>query len=324
MAFIGDNAVAATSAVAADRVLVVRAADGKLVKVLASDLANSLGAIPTGPYVLDGLAAAPTAPPEGDVSIYSRVRAGRPMVDVMSGSGRDYPLQPFLGLNRVSMWLPNTTTTITIWGMPITSVGVVSTPTLAATNLLASASRWRQTSAATANAAAENRCAQTVVWRGNAAGLGGFQFVARVAIPLSSTNGRGFFGLTSSTGAIATTQVPSALTNCAGFAWNATETTLRWQVNDASGVATRTDLGANFPSVSTAALYSMFIFCRANDDRIRYRIVREDTGDILDGESTTDIPTNTTFMTPHLYMNNGGDAAAVAYESTGVYIEKDT
>jgi hypothetical protein len=92
----------------------------------------------------------------------------------MRPSGRDFPLQPHFGVNRIANWSPSTGTTITTEGMPITSVGTVSHPTLAAKNLAASIRRWRLTSAATAGAAAEERSAGWVCWRGNADGLCGF------------------------------------------------------------------------------------------------------------------------------------------------------
>lgn len=90
------------------------------------------------PTVLPGLAAAPSPPSAGKASVYARSRAGAPWIDVMRPSGRDFPLQPHFGVNRIATWSPSVSTTITTEGMPITSVGTVSHPTLAATNLAAS------------------------------------------------------------------------------------------------------------------------------------------------------------------------------------------
>lgn len=275
-----------------------------------------------GAVDLPAVSAVPSAPPADTVAFYGRKRAGRMYLDVMGPSGRDYPVMPHLGVNGVKGWIPETSTTIRVWGMPVTSVGTVSTPTLASTNLLTSTHRWRLASAATANSAAENRCAQNVVWRGNAAGLGGFTFFARVGFATLSTNCRGLFGLASVTTAISTTQVPSALQNFIGFTWDATETTLRFQ-HAAAATPTRIDLGSNFPTNNTAAFYTMYIQCHPNGSSIFYRIVREDTGNVAEGEVTTNIPASTQFLTPHLYMNNGGDAAAVAFDCARMLIETD-
>lgn len=265
----------------------------------------------------------PSAPPSGFLALYGRLRHTRPYLEVQGPAGRDESLQPFLGLNRVVMHLPENGTTIRTWGIPNTNVGTISHPTLASSSFANSIRRWRNTSAGTANSAAENRCNQTTVWRGNAAGLGGFTFITRVSLATLTANCRGFFGLTSATGAISTTQVPSNLTNCIGFGWDSGETTLRFQHNDGSGAATRVDLGASFPTNNTAAVYTMFVYSARNGSEIAYRIVREDTGDVADGAVSTNIPSNTTFLTHHLHMNNGGDAAAVAFDCSGIYVESD-
>jgi hypothetical protein len=58
-------------------------------------------------------------------------------------------------------------------GLPITLVGIFSTPTLAAATGMR---RWRLTSAATADSAAEQRSVGRAYWRGDAAVLRGWTF----------------------------------------------------------------------------------------------------------------------------------------------------
>ena len=123
----------------------------------------------------------------------------------MRPSGRDFPLQPHFGVNRIANWSPSTGTTVTAEGLPITSVGTVSTPTLAATNLATSMRRWRLTSAAVVDSVADQRSAGWACWRGNAAGLGGWTFVTRISLTTLQATGMGFFGLYGSTAALATT-----------------------------------------------------------------------------------------------------------------------
>ena len=162
-------------------------------------------------------------------------------------SGGDFPLQPHFGVNRIANWSPSTSTTVTTEGMPITSVGTVSTPTLAATTLATSMRRWRLTSAATADLAAEQRSAGWACWRGNAAGLGGWTFVTRISLTTLQATGMGFFGLYGSTAALATTLTLSAVVNCIGIGFQR-GTHTRWQLvsNDASGAPTLIDMGASF------------------------------------------------------------------------------
>ena len=158
-----------------------------------------------------------------------RSRAGAPWIDVMRPSGRDFPLQPHFGVNRIANWSPSVSTTITTEGLPITSVGTVSHPTLAATNLAASMRRWRLTSAAVVDSVADQRSAGWACWRGNAAGLGGWTFVTRISLTTLQATGMGFFGLYGSTAALATTLTLAAAINCIGIGFQR-GTHTRWQL----------------------------------------------------------------------------------------------
>lgn len=140
------------------------------------------------PTILPGPVAAPSAPPARKAYVYARNRAGAPWIDVMRPSRRDLPLQPHFGVNRIANWSPSVTTTINTEGLPITSVGTISAPTLAATDLAASVQRWRLTSAAVVDPPAEQRSAGWACWRGNAAGLGGWTFVTRISLTTLSCN----------------------------------------------------------------------------------------------------------------------------------------
>ena len=203
------------------------------------------------PTILSGLGAAPSAPPSGKAAVYARNRAGAPWIDVMRPSGRDFPLQPHFGVNRIANWSPSVTTTITTDGLPITSVGTVSTPTLAATNLAASMRRWRLTSAALVDSVADQRSSGWACWRGNAVSLGGWTFVTRTTLTTLQGAGMGFFGLYGSTAALATTLMLATVINCIGIGFQR-GTHTRWQLvtNDGTGAPTLTDMGACLPCLS--------------------------------------------------------------------------
>ena len=275
------------------------------------------------PTILPGLSAAPSAPPSGKAAVYARNRAGAPWIDVMRPSGRDFPLQPHFGVNRIANWSPSVTTTITSEGLPITSVGTVSHPTLAATNLAASMRRWRLTSAAVVDSAAEQRSAGWVCWRGNAAGLGGWTFVTRISLTTLQATGMGFFGLYGSTAALATTLTLAAAINCIGIGFQR-GTHTRWQLvaNDGTGAPTLTDMGASF-TIATSGVLTLFIAAPPNASSVWVRVVDEVSGAVFEQEITADLPANTQFLSPRLFMNNGATAASVAYDCSGVYVETD-
>ena len=266
---------------------------------------------------------APAAPATG-LNVYARTRAGTEWLDVQRPSGRDFPLQPHFGVNRVARWSPSVTTTINTDGMPRTVVGTVSTPLITATNKSTVMRRWRVTSAATANAVADERSATPLCCRGWAAGLGGFTYTNRLSLVTLQPAARAFFGLLRLTTALPTTQAITALVDCIGIGFtNGTDT--NWQLlhNDASGAPTATDMGSDFPVDNTTNVYTLIIRASPNDTSVWVEVVNEISGAVFEQEITTNLPADNTLLTIRNYMNNGGAAASVAYECSGIYLETD-
>ena len=181
------------------------------------------------PAILPAVSSAPAAPASGKLALYARSRAGQPWLDAMRPNGRDFSLQPHLGLARPANWLPSSGATITTEGMSNSTVGTVSTPGLAATSLATSMRRWRLTSAAVVDSASDQRSGVFTCWRGNAAGLGGWTFVTRLSLATLQATGMAFFGLYGSTAALATTLTLSAVVSCVGIGFQR-GTHTRWQL----------------------------------------------------------------------------------------------
>ncbi len=276
------------------------------------------------PLHMPSLPAAPDPPPAGKLAIYARDRAGAGWLDVQRPSGRFFPLQPHFGVNRIATWAPSSGTTVNTNGMPRTAVGTVATPTLATTNLSTSMRRWRVTSAATVDAVAEERSAGWVCWRGNAAGLGGWSYVNRLSLTTLQATGMGFFGLYSSTAALATTLTLNSVINAIGIGFQR-GTHANWQLahNDGTGAPTLIDLGASFPVTSMTNVLTLYIAAAPNGSDIGLRVVEEVSGTAVEFTITTDMPAATQLLSPRNYMNNGATAAAVAYDCSGVYVETD-
>ena len=287
------------------------------------DRANGRVEIPK-PILMPAHETVPTPPPAGRIAIYGRNRAGTGWVDVQRPSGRHFPLQPHFGVNRVATWSLSVSTTVTTDGMPRTAVGTVATPTLTTTNLSTSIRRWRVTSAATANAAAEERSAGWVCWRGNADGLGGWNYVNRLSLTTLQATGMGFFGLYGSVAALATTLTLATVLNCIGIGFQR-GTHANWQLvhNDGAGAPTLIDLGASFPIASTTNVLTLYIAATPNGSDIGVRVVEEVSGAAVEFTITTDLPAATQLLSPRNYMNNGATAAAVAYDCAGIYLETD-
>jgi hypothetical protein len=266
------------------------------------------------PMVIPGRATPPDPPPPGRIHLYARDRAGSAWLEVMRPSGRLFPLQPHFGVNRIATWAPSTSTTVNANGMPRTAVGTTSTPTLATTNLSTSMRRWRMTSAATADAVAEERSAGWVCWRGSSDGLGGFTYVNRLSLTTLQPTGMGFFGLMGSTAALATTLTLSAVVNAIGIGFQR-GTHANWQIvhNSGSGPTTLIDLGGDFPVASTTNVLTLFLYAAPNAGSVWVRVVEEVTGASAEVELTTKLPAATQLLSPRNYMNTGATAAEVAY-----------
>ena len=276
------------------------------------------------PVVLPAHDSVPSPPPAGKIALHARDRAGQGWLDVERPSGRHFPLQPHFGVNRIATWAPASGGSVNTNGMPRTVVGSVSTPTLATTNLSTSMRRWRVTSAATAGAAAEERSAGWVCWRGNADGLGGFTCVNRLSLVTLQETGMGFFGLIGSTAPLSTTLTLSAVVNALGIGFER-GTHANWQIvhNDGTGAPTLIDLGAGFPVDSATHVLTLYIAAPPNGSAVGIRVVEEVSGAVAEATITTDMPASAQFLSPRNYLNNGSTAAAVAYECSGVYVETD-
>jgi hypothetical protein len=109
-----------------------------------------------------------------------------------------------------------------------------------------------------------------------------------------------------------------------GFGWSSSSasTTLHFMVNDGSGNASWVNLGANFPTASTSMVFELTLFTE-NGTSISYQAKDVRTGNTTSGSVNTDLPTATTALSPHLYMNNGGTTTVAILDVANLYIQTD-
>lgn len=269
----------------------------------------------------------PAAPAAGNLRIYAKDIAGRVMPKWIGPAGVDTSFQANLGFNRVSMIMPAGGTTLTTFvggfGSTFTNTGTAANPALASTNQLTSVRRATFSTGTTAGTVASHRQSVLQVWRGNAAGLGGFFYTIRFGTSAVQTGNRAFVGMADSIAA-PTNVDPTTNTTPGkiGVAINAS--TGNWNlVNNVSGTApTVTPLGANFP-VSTSTLYELVLYSPPNGSFIGYRVTNISTGNSTSGSLTTNIPASTTFMSPQFWITNNATAAASVLDFSGWYLESD-
>jgi hypothetical protein len=116
---------------------------------------------------------------------------------------------------------------------------------------------------------------------------------------------------------------PSTILNMIGVGFDSGETTWRILHNDGSGVATKIDLGANFPCNTSTEAYEVAIFAPPGQSSVWVQVSRLGTIHSTTVEITTNLPAINTLLTFHLWCNNGTTAAAKTLNFTTVYIETD-
>lgn len=255
------------------------------------------------------------------MTLFSMERAGRRFLSTVAADGLTGPLQPALFANSIRLYSPGNGTAIGAIGMVAMATATISHPAIASTNLWTSIPRWRMATSTTAGNSSGVRAADAV-WRGNAAGLGGFFFAARCTANVTTTNGRAFVGLNDTTAVIGNVN-PSTLTQGVYYGFDSAQTTWRVCSNDSTGSATCTDLGAQFPVNLGSDGFEFRLFASANGSDIKYWAQRLGTGDTASGTISTDLPTNTTMLAPQLWVNNGTDASANNLECSRLYLESD-
>jgi hypothetical protein len=231
------------------------------------------------------------------------------------------------------MWMPESSTTVRTIGMPVTNTGTVSTPTLASTNIRTQTRRFRVQSVATTGQSAGPRANQTMCWRGNAQDLGGFDFAVRFSDGTGLEPGgtypaqRAFVGLYGTTGVIGSVD-PTTLTNIVGMAYNSADSEWKMIWNDGSGSCSTTGLGSDFPARNLGKIYDLSIFCKPFGSTISWEAISYGTSAEpvkVTGTISTDLPSNTTFLAPQIWVNSGltTGGGACAIEVNKVYLETD-
>ena len=266
--------------------------------------------------------ATPSAPVSG-LTLFSKKRAGRSSLNQIGSSGIDTPLQPALFGNSIYMWLPSTSTTVSIafattWTARNAS-GAQSHPVKATTNFLTQMNRALFSCTATTATSSGIQSAATVAVRGNATGIGGFFFFSRFGVETLSGSGQqvlvGLSALNATLGG-----EPSVQNNTIGLIKDSTDT--NWFLLSRNGSAmTKTPTGL---AVTAGEVLSLYMFCKSNDTKVTVRLVRENDGAVLldDIEIVDTLPVNTTFMYAHAQLRNVGTAIN-ALALNRIYVECD-
>jgi hypothetical protein len=289
-----------------------------------------LGGTDTG-IILNGITNEPPVPAAGTGRFYAKAVADRVVPKWIGPGGIDYILQGHLGSNNIRAWRGGATTAATTFAsiigtMPYTGASPTAPtiPALASTNLLTQINRSTISTSTTAGTIAYIRSTRAEVWRGNAVGLGGFFIVTRFALSGTLRAGlRCFAGLVD---VIANpTNIDPVTTNAPGGIGLATNAnTGNWKlVNNITGtVRTSFDLGASFP-IDNISPMELILFSAPNGSAVSWRVTNLRTGAQTNGTLSTNIPNNTTFLSPSVWVTNNATAAAQQLDFISLYVETD-
>jgi len=164
---------------------------------------------------------------------------------------------------------------------------------------------------------------------------GGFRYICdfRISDTSFASACQQFYGLAGSTadlayGTVSLVQV-STLTNLIGVGNDGADTNLQIIHNDASGTATKIDLGVDFPANRTAGaasttMYSVTLYNAPASNTVKYMVVNNETGAVAMGEITTNLPATTqglNFFASRAMGGGGGVTGSGQFELSklGVY-----
>jgi len=135
-----------------------------------------------------------------------------------------------------------------------------------------------------------------------------------------NTGARQFYGMTSVTtllGISSTVHVES-LTNIIGIGSDALDTNLQIFHNDATGTATKIDLGANFLANRTGSAATDFfvfeLYNPFNSMTVFYKVTSLENNVTVEGSITTNLPSDTTPITMQAVRTSGATSNACSFD----------
>jgi hypothetical protein len=270
------------------------------------------------------------ASPAGELNLFARSHGGRIMPRFTDPIALDFTVQPHVGMNNIRFVAPASgTTAATVYsatGTSVTAVGgtgaTFANPTPASTNLLTSTRRVQMLTGATINTIISVRENVQHIWRGNAAGLGGFHFIARFGHEARVPE-RVFVGVQE--GVAAPTNIdPLTATTLSKIGMAHSASTGNWRLihHNAGTAPTTIDLGSSFP-VDTTNLLELQLFCAPNGSTVGYRVsLLSSPAVTVSGTLSTNLPAATTFMSMMAWAVNT-TAVTATLSIARLYLESD-
>ena len=267
-------------------------------------------------------ASTPSTPAQDSIILYPMNFGKKDAVGFMDGSGQETNLQNCITRNNIRIWRACTgvAQAAADVGADFVTNGTLAAAGIGTTNFQAGVGRVTIPSATTAGSFGGLRINGLQCFRGDGTNnnRGGFFFHCRCGFA-DSVAGTMFVGLASlNANAAQVSPDNAAYTNAVGFCQRSGDT--NWFVQNRNGTtaSTFTDTGI---ALSNTTMYDVYIFSKPNDTEINLRIENLDTGASYETTLTTNIPTNSTVLTGHLWRSNNVTATAVSLVASSMYME---
>jgi hypothetical protein len=203
------------------------------------------------------------------------------------------PIETYRGININN----NTTTVVVDGGVTMSSSASTTAQSVASTNFATKQIRLRYSATVVSGGRYTGTRGSALLWFLH----GGFRYVCDFNISDTSYSAgcQQFYGMAGQTtdlvyGGVSGTLV-STLTNIVGVGSENGDTNLQVFHNDATGTATKVDLGVNFPSNRTVGtisttVYSIELYNEPMSTNVKYKVTNNETGAIATGIISTNLP----------------------------------
>jgi len=270
----------------------------------------------------------PGASSTGTGLFYFKDVASRIVPKWVGPTGLDTVAQPALFGNNIALWVPNTSTTVSVnIGTPWTArnsgtSAAQSTPAITNASLYASMKRALFGTGTTSTGSSGTQSGAALAMIGST-GIGGFFAFFRFGMDPTNfrTDNRILVGMTALNGAI--TAEPSAINNTIAFGKDSTDTNYQIIQRDASAV-TKTDVGR---ACTSEDVIDFYIFATGTGN-VTVRAVRQTSAgpsvlvDNLDISSSY-LPPNSQVLYAHAQIQATTGAAAAGLGLNRIYVETD-
>ncbi|CAB5216942.1 hypothetical protein UFOVP200_20 [uncultured Caudovirales phage] len=202
-------------------------------------------------------------------------------------------LETYRGININN----NSTTVVSEGGITMSSSASTTAQTVASTNFATKQIRLRYSGTVVSGGRYTGTRGSSLLWYIH----GGFRYVCdfNISDTAYSAGCQQFYGLSGvitdlAYGGVGGTLV-STLTNIIGIGSEVGDTNLQVFHNDATGTATKIDLGVNFPANRTAGaemttVYSIELYNEIMSTNVKYKVTNNETGIIASGTISTNLP----------------------------------